>query len=410
MRRPSKWLSILLGTVLLLALFPLPASAAAFSMDQTYVDGLQTSSSGTYIAVNITADTEITITTDLVLDKPILFTITEAYTLTIEGNGTQGITPGPANDKGLFLFHNVDGKPPLGKVKINNLNFANQDPSVTSTMKGGAISSKLALKLTDCEFTGLKSELRGGAVYCEEPLTMDGCTFERNAALDFTQGEGGAVWAKTIDATDCVFDGNTAGKNGGAVWAQEDSTFIDCTFTGNSSIVYGGAIYNNKRTLTVKGSTFTGNTAGNDGGAIYHHGYDDGPGANVLWVDENCFFGTGADANTSNGTPGGGTLGEEGNGVSGPSKVFYNTEPPLAPAAQGDPVLPMSFPASFTARRATAMLSMPVDGAPAVRQIGYYYTVNVLRLVENGYVEATYRGQTGYIPLRDLGRSEGLTW
>ena len=103
------------------------------------------------------------------------------------------------------------------------------------------------------------------------------CTFDGNYGKS-----GGAIrFLKDFNLLDvslnvrnCDFINNSANE-GGAVYANYDTSIRDCTFRNNSSTGSGGAIcfdyrgYNLCSSLWLRGSTFTGNKSGKKGGAIY---------------------------------------------------------------------------------------------------------------------------------------------
>ncbi len=134
-------------------------------------------------------------------------------------------------------------------------------------------------------------------VECVDPIIQD-CVFVNNSAL-----LGGAIsnlWM-TMTVSDCIFYGNTAAKNGGAVYnlvaspkldspwllgltdrtaepsPLEDGfshfTITNCTFADNHAEGNGGAICDDYGNSTSVNTLFVGNSAGNRGGAIDHTPY-----------------------------------------------------------------------------------------------------------------------------------------
>ena len=103
----------------------------------------------------------------------------------------------------------------------------------------------------------------GGAIYVDDTLTINDCIFENNTATK----QGGAIYicdGAVIIITNSIFSNNKV---------TTGSTYAD---TQNDECNGGGAIYNGG-SLTVTGSNFTGNTAPHDvevfsaGGAIYNN-------------------------------------------------------------------------------------------------------------------------------------------
>lgn len=157
---------------------------------------------------------------------------------------------------------------------------------------------------------------KGGAIYCNGDLTLDGCTFKNNVATDYggavlqmhgkltvknskfennkvtsssSDGNGGAIWTydSSSSISNSIFKSNQvlskslkklkqASKykfNGGAITYSGGSThsITGSTFSGNKASTYGGAVFIfNCKSLNVKQSTFNSNKAAyGQGGAIY---------------------------------------------------------------------------------------------------------------------------------------------
>jgi len=96
-----------------------------------------------------------------------------------------------------------------------------------------------------CVFRGNTATNNGGAIYCgtgAEPRVYD-CTFEDNESAS---GMGGGVHCNLrsdAEVARCLFDGNTAGARGGALSAwRSDIVVTECTLVGNSSQDVGGAV------------------------------------------------------------------------------------------------------------------------------------------------------------------------
>jgi hypothetical protein len=115
----------------------------------------------------------------------------------------------------------------------------------------------------------------GGAVMNQdEALTVIGCVFTANSALDnsnFFSPYGGAIYLASglasLDISDSTLTGNVSLFGGGAIAAFYDSavTITRCTIsgntTGNTGGSGGGVFLNNGGTLVIEGSTIAGNTA-----------------------------------------------------------------------------------------------------------------------------------------------------
>jgi len=162
-------------------------------------------------------------------------------------------------------------------------------------------------------FIGNSAEDSGGAIYARNIIDVSNAYFKGNST---TSGEGGAIIAYTIQMTmdDVIFDGNTSGTYGAAVYLsgsneKEDVleleaekvtfrnnsgkngalyvgasvrvTLEDAVFENNSSTSYGGAIYTTGGTVDINGATFSGNTSTTRGGVLYALASDDGVGSTV---------------------------------------------------------------------------------------------------------------------------------
>jgi len=72
----------------------------------------------------------------------------------------------------------------------------------------------------------------------------------------------------------CIFTGNMASTNGGAVFNQGASatpTFVNCVFSGNQAL-FGGGIFNERAQTQVINCTFSANQITGNGGGIYSYG------------------------------------------------------------------------------------------------------------------------------------------
>ena len=127
-----------------------------------------------------------------------------------------------------------------------------------------------------CIFSGNVADDDGGAVYntsSADPEFLT-CTFTGNQATD-----GGAMYSDAGSCPgleECLFNGNVALNDGGAMYDDgnsTDSTLEACTFDGNTAGNAGGAMYVHDGDPTIKLCQYLNNVSGGDGGAIYN---DDG--------------------------------------------------------------------------------------------------------------------------------------
>jgi len=103
--------------------------------------------------------------------------------------------------------------------------------------------------ITNCTFTGNVSAWYGGGICSENgcTATLTNCTFNGNVASrnpfgsSFTQGLGGGgmYWAGHGEATltNCTFFDNEAGTSGGAVFVNENESFLPTVTIANTILV-----------------------------------------------------------------------------------------------------------------------------------------------------------------------------
>ncbi|MFA5238080.1 MAG: right-handed parallel beta-helix repeat-containing protein [Phycisphaerae bacterium] len=137
---------------------------------------------------------------------------------------------------------------------------------------GGAVyigpSAPLKVNIQSCVFAGNSAKNDGGALKCESNTNITNCSFGGNLA----GGYGGAVDAYhlstnlTIDVNTCSFSQNQA-LSGGAFSSENllNTKFTNCYFVGNTARNGGGLdlAYGN---FSVKGGIITGNKATNGSG------------------------------------------------------------------------------------------------------------------------------------------------
>ncbi len=124
--------------------------------------------------------------------------------------------------------------PTFKECKINN----------SYAYEGGAVwlVDGAAAIFKDCEFNRNSAEFIGGAVSCADSSAPKfiRCKFESN----FSHSGGGIFAANsTVSLLGCLFYGNFALDFGGAVsLANANASFINCTITHNSAGIKGGAV------------------------------------------------------------------------------------------------------------------------------------------------------------------------
>ena len=189
-------------------------------------------------------------------------TIGAGKSLTFRGDGDQTVLDG--NDiTRIFNASPVNESDQGGVLSLRDMFI--MDAEVTEWNAGAVVAD--GLSLDNVTITRTQGAFNGGALYAEGNVTIVDSTFTDNIAT----ADGGVLYAwngaRTVSISNSVFDGNTAGFQGGAVLAA-NVTVTGSTFTENNAYA-GGAIFATT-TATVTISTFTDNDAAfSSGGAIF---------------------------------------------------------------------------------------------------------------------------------------------
>ena len=149
----------------------------------------------------------------------------------------------------------------INTVEINGLTLKGANAKEwKAKAAGGALYAKGNVKLTNCVIMENQawfkaesmtcSDTFGGAVYIDggADAEISNCEFSRNYChSSYGCGYGGAVYAKNVKITDCVFNDCVGLDGGGAVYniggTISNSLFEDCYSSA------GGAVYNNEGVL-----------------------------------------------------------------------------------------------------------------------------------------------------------------
>ena len=182
--------------------------------------------------------------------------------LTIDGNGYT-IT---GNNHRIFYIHATG-------VTLKNLIMKGGKADM-----GGAIWDDNKLTINKCTFTSNvatgKGTVGGGAIYKKGgSLSIVNSKFTSNVA---NKGNGGAIasFTNNVVINKTTFTSNKVKNgNGGAIASYNKGLKINgCTFKSNSATAtktsYGGALLLEGTTPSIKSTTFTSNTVKNHGGAI----------------------------------------------------------------------------------------------------------------------------------------------
>ena len=172
----------------------------------------------------------------------------------------------------------------LGITQITRSKFINLRANAT----GGAIAVKgdeekgfAQLLITDCEFTNITAGRNGGAIFADIAADSDtrgeGIVVITNTSFNKNTAEFGSAILQlggTLGLINSTFTDNTASENGGAVYTSRTNVIINNgTFTNNRAQETngcGGALYLDRAEAVIANSTFTNNSAGK-GEAIYSY-------------------------------------------------------------------------------------------------------------------------------------------
>ena len=119
---------------------------------------------------------------------------------------------------------------------------------------------------------------RGAVIYNYRMANIYGGTFTGNYATKYggvvyqAASQYGELLVGKSSGYQVLFEGNSAGNSGGAIYSQTVNAIViygNTTFRGNRAVLNNGGAINNAGTLTIKGATFEGNEANSKGGAIY---------------------------------------------------------------------------------------------------------------------------------------------
>lgn len=141
--------------------------------------------------------------------------------------------------------------------------------------RGGAVYTASALAVSGGRFGGNAASESGGAIYTAGTVTVTGGTFEAGNKAEGTGANtgGGAIWAQAIQVepsgTDSIrFSGQTAKKDGGALFSNTSLTAQNAVFSKNEAGGSGGAVLAMSG-VTLTNTAFSENRAAQKGGALF---------------------------------------------------------------------------------------------------------------------------------------------
>lgn len=188
---------------------------------------------------------------------------------TFRGNAS-GSSGGAVAAYGTTNFNNVIFEQNKASSRGGSVYLANSTDENTTRIS----------KITNCLFTDNTAK-HGGAVatYASADTLKNGAVAEISAC-EFKQnnvtGDGGALYAgrkSTMSVDNCTVTGNSAVEGGGLFATDKSTVTVTKTqFTQNSAIgedAYGGAVAVRSSVLNIDESNFDGNSADKNGGAMY---------------------------------------------------------------------------------------------------------------------------------------------
>ena len=135
----------------------------------------------------------------------------------------------------------------------------------------GFAAANTPIQLVNTTFVNNAATLSGGGAFLGQPASVSSSTFQGNTA-----GRGGGAYASgTLQATDTDWLGNTASSQRGGALEVYGDTLLDGGLVQGNSALYAGGIFADAG-LIITGTHFLNNTASNptvgSGGAIYATG------------------------------------------------------------------------------------------------------------------------------------------
>lgn len=145
---------------------------------------------------------------------------------------------------------------------------------VTDLMSGtgGGLYNQGSVTLTGVQVSSNDAIKGGGAIDNRNFLVIDKAQIRSNSV----QGDGGAILNQPMTATVVInrtdiYNNDTEGGNGGAIWNGGRLTILGATLAENRTRKggIGGAIYHQSGELQIVNSTLSGNQADDNVGALY---------------------------------------------------------------------------------------------------------------------------------------------
>ena len=211
---------------------------------------------------------------------------TFAYNEATKSGGTGGngggfyVTDGQVEIKGGTISNNtadVNGGgfyvgPGAGNTTTINSDNANTNITGNTAKNGGGAfvgSGKLDVASTNGNTVSIcnnTATVNGGGIYADHDVEINGITVCNNGAVD-----GGGLYVEDGEIevkNGCDITGNTATRNGGGIYANNDVDITGSTI-GSNTAVNGAGLYANAGTVDFSSGTFDSNSATGNGGGLY---------------------------------------------------------------------------------------------------------------------------------------------
>lgn len=240
-------------------------TATAYTDWDALVNAVAAIPTGTTTVTEFEIGSDMTMTSELLSDKPIRLYANSDYTLTLDSSVKGGVFA------------------PEAAITMENLTFDGNSVSATSPFI--SLDSTPSAEFTNVHFNKFSASTNGSVISVSSSsivsctATFEHCTFSSNQTTG--SSDGGVVCiagSKSFDFTfnDCMFNLNSAGLSGGALAIENSSASVvvnNCSFSGNraSTANQGGAIYLHKGSCNINGVTMEDNYANSEKNDIYFY-------------------------------------------------------------------------------------------------------------------------------------------
>ena len=192
--------------------------------------------------------------------------IASGGTVEINGGTIEGNQALNGNGGGFFV------NPGASKTTIINSDNGNTLITGNTAKNGGGAfvgSGKLDVASTNGNTVSIcynTATVNGGGIYADHDVEIDGITVCNNSAVD-----GGGLYVEDGEIkvkNGCDIKENTATRNGGGIFANNDVNVSNSTINENVA-VNGGGLYAHAGTVDFSSGTFSSNSVSGNGGGLY---------------------------------------------------------------------------------------------------------------------------------------------